>query len=122
MPQDVKNCLDANQGNPNVCQMAANNYVNAIVALRVADGSVAWSYKTGADVWTANITPDFAVARDWDFAQGPILFPIVQNGVTVDAVGAAGKSGIVWAMNRATGALIWSRNTGGSNSGGGMMW
>ncbi|KAL0476777.1 hypothetical protein AKO1_002764, partial [Acrasis kona] len=37
----------------------------------------------------------------------------------IDVVGGGSKSGIYWALNRDTGALIWSYDTGAGNSGGG---
>jgi spore coat protein A len=122
VPSDIQTCLNNNQNNPSVCPNDPKNYASSIVALRIADGSVVWSYRTGADVWTSAVVPNQLIAKDFDFSQGAALFSVTVNGVTTQAVGAGQKSGIYYTVDRHTGALIWKKSSGTGNSGGGMVW
>src|SRR5690349_5209172 len=92
--------------------MDPNSHCTAIVALRLDTGALVWSFKTGADVWTGAIVPNFLVAKDFDFSSGAMLYTI--NNVSV--VGAASKGGVMYVLNRETGALIWKTSLGGGNS------
>ncbi len=118
VPDSVQACYNANRNNPNVCASDPNNYPDSIIALRISDGTVAWSYKTTVDVWEASKAFDFQIAKDMDFSQGAIL----SKAGNVEVVFAAQKSGIVYCLNRDTGAIVWKKDMGGGNSGGGMVW
>ncbi len=72
-----------------------NAYADSVVALRIADGSVAWSFQTTHhDVW------------DYDVAAQPTLATITYKGRTVDAVIQPTKQGLVFTLDRDTGKPI----------------
>jgi polyvinyl alcohol dehydrogenase (cytochrome) len=97
----------------------ASNTSDALFALRLSDGGVAW--------WT-QLTPGdvFTVARpsspDSDFGTNPIVFDAVIGGRTRKLVGAGQKNGMFWALDRSTGGVLWWRNVSkGSMFIGGML-
>lgn len=72
-----------------------NAYADSVVALRIADGSVAWSFQTTHhDVW------------DYDVAAQPTLATITYKGRKVDAVIQPTKQGLVFTLDRDTGKPI----------------
>ncbi len=73
-----------------------NLYTDCIVALDARSGKLKWYYQeTPHDVW------------DYDAASPPLLFDARDaRGRRVPAVGQAGKTGWMYVVNRATGALI----------------
>jgi polyvinyl alcohol dehydrogenase (cytochrome) len=68
-------------------------FAEAIVALSLDDGSVRWSYQ-----------PHQPNRDDLDFAGAPNLFRAGERAV----VGLGGKDGTYYALDRDTGALVWS--------------
>jgi len=68
-------------------------FAEAMVALNLDDGSVAWSYQ-----------PHEENQDDFDFAGAPNLFEA--NGRAL--VGLGNKDGVYYAVDRATGELVWS--------------
>lgn len=77
-------------------RLGENRYANSIVALRVADGTVAWSFQTvHHDLW------------DYDNASPPALVDVVHNGARVPAVLQATKTGQLFVLNRETGEPIY---------------
>ncbi|MEJ1968102.1 MAG: hypothetical protein WDN03_05585 [Rhizomicrobium sp.] len=76
-------------------RVGAGKYANSIVALHVADGSVAWSFQTTHhDVW------------DYDIPAQPTLGTVTYNGKTVAAVLQPTKQGLLFTVNRDTGAPV----------------
>jgi PQQ-dependent dehydrogenase (methanol/ethanol family) len=72
-----------------------NLYTESIVAVNAANGQIAWYYQeVPHDVW------------DLDQTSPPLLFNVTVNGQTVPAVGAAGKTGWFYILDRRTGKLI----------------
>jgi len=70
-------------------------YANSIVALHVADGTVAWSFQTTHhDVW------------DYDLPAQPTLGVVTYNGKTSPAVIQPTKQGLVFTIHRDTGAPV----------------
>ena len=69
-------------------------YVNAVTAVRITDGSPVWSFQPSGP-------PD----DDTDFGATPNLF-VDRNGRQV--LGAGKKDGTYYALDPATGALLWS--------------
>ncbi len=70
-------------------------YANSVVALRIADGSVAWSFQTTHhDVW------------DYDIPAQPTLGTVTYNGRTVAAVLQPTKQGLLFTLDRDTGKPI----------------
>jgi alcohol dehydrogenase (cytochrome c) len=72
-----------------------NLYTESIVAVNAANGRLAWYYQeVPHDVW------------DLDQTSPPLLFTVTVNGQTVPAVGAAGKTGWFYILDRRTGRRI----------------
>lgn len=71
-------------------------YSDSIVALRLTDGKVAWSYQTHADDM-----------HDLDFIAAPNVFALPGGRVLV---GAGEKDGTYYAVDARTGTLVWKRN------------
>jgi len=119
---------------------------NSIVALDLETGQPKWSFfGSGAGVyrfacgilpqaWNA-LAKDYTGAGparycpppgdflDWSFATGsPELFTITAAGQTRDAVGIGEKSGIYWAFDATTGAVIWHTLVGPYSEPGGVTW
>lgn len=73
----------------------AGGHANAVVALKIASGEVAWSFQvTHHDVW------------DYDLAAQPTLATITYKGRKVDAVLQATKQGLLFTLDRDTGKPI----------------
>jgi polyvinyl alcohol dehydrogenase (cytochrome) len=90
---------------------AADDYVDSIVALKLSDGAVAWADKTlNSDMWTL-IQP---VGPDFDFGAGPNLFTTTSpvTGRPEQLLGAGQKSGVYWAVDPATGKVVWQTQVG----------
>ena len=72
-----------------------NLYTESIVAVNAANGQLAWYYQeVPHDVW------------DLDQTSPPLLFTATVNGQTIPAVGAAGKTGWFYILDRRTGKRI----------------
>ena len=95
-----------------------------------AESIVSLDLDTGAVKWATKMTcvPDdiFSFANplgpDLDFGGGANLFPAKVNGVTEDLVGAGQKSGVYWAVDADTGAIVWQKQVGPSGRFGGIHW
>ncbi|HEX2760014.1 MAG TPA: PQQ-binding-like beta-propeller repeat protein, partial [Rhizomicrobium sp.] len=72
-----------------------SKYSNAVVALKIQTGEVAWSFQTSHhDVW------------DYDVASQPTLGRIAYQGKMVDAVLQPTKQGLLFTLDRDTGKPI----------------
>ena len=103
------------------CSPAApDNYIDSIVALDLGTGRLAWATPTlPADVST---NFDRADGPDYDFAQGPMLFTTEIDGRSAAVLGVGQKSGVYWALDPATGRVLWKTEVGPGSRLGGMMW
>ena len=73
-----------------------NRYANSIVALRASTGEVVWHFQTvHHDLW------------DYDNASPPALTTVRVNGREVDVVVQATKTGMLFVLDRATGAPVF---------------
>jgi outer membrane protein assembly factor BamB len=122
LPQSVLNCINNDAVSDKKSCMDPTNYVDSIVAINIDNGQVRWAKNfNGVDYWNIKLCPNHDSCgpyyKDYDFAQGPMLF----NANGVDVVGAGDKGGVFYAVNRDNGQLIWSRRTGQGTSGGGML-
>lgn len=77
-----------------------NLYTNAIVKLNASTGKLEWYYQ---------LTPHDLY--DWDLQDPPILASVGDKQLVI----AAGKSGIVLALDAQTGKLLWRRSVGTHN-------
>ena len=77
-----------------------SQYTDSIVALKMADGAVAWHFQaTKNDAFNARGAP----GPDRDFGASPLLFEAGGRRL----VGDGDKGGVFFALDRATGALVW---------------
>jgi polyvinyl alcohol dehydrogenase (cytochrome) len=115
---------------PGVCLQAgatgcaappADDYDDSILALHISDGSVAWALRTrSSDVWS--ILCPLSCGPDADFGSSPNLFTVGQGAARRELVGAGQKSGVYWALDARTGALVWDTRVGPGSVTGGVMW
>lgn len=109
------------------------NTSDAVIALDLDTGKVAWSFQAmESDVWNMACNdremtksgPNCAVlyggkGRDFDFGATPVLVRGV-NGR--DVIIAGQKSGHVWALDAATGKVLWKDRIGEGTTLGGIHW
>jgi polyvinyl alcohol dehydrogenase (cytochrome) len=129
VPDSVKTC-EANGGSPGKC-LSPRDHVDSIVALDVSTGAIKWATGTGRfDDWNLACVPGHAPNNcpanpgpDYDFGSGPNLFTITNAaGQRELVVGAGEKSGQYWALDAATGKILWSQAAGPGGSLGGILW
>jgi polyvinyl alcohol dehydrogenase (cytochrome) len=79
----------------------ATPWSDAVVALDSATGTPLWETQiVSGDMWPP-------LGPDADFGAGPQLFSATIDGTTRRLVGAMQKTGEYWALDRATGAVVW---------------
>jgi polyvinyl alcohol dehydrogenase (cytochrome) len=124
-------------GAPVTCQ-SPNNHVDSILALNMNTGKLKWSYRaltwnqpgatSGSDFFNLSClygipgcpTP---AGPDFDFGSAPNLITYnVGHGKTKTILGAGNKSGIYFAFDPDTGAVLWQTQVGPGSSLGGMEW
>ncbi len=90
---------------------------DAMVAASARTGQIKWVTQTfNTDLWL----PNKPVGPDYDFGAGPQLFEASVNGQMKQLVGGGSKSGIYWAFDRETGAIVWKTVIGYGAKGGGI--
>ena len=106
--------------------MPASNLSDAIVALRLSDGRIAWANQTlQGDTWNAaceygEINCPGIRGPDFDFGAPPILTTLA-NGQ--DIILAGQKSGMVYAMDpENNGRTLWAIRAGMGGYKGGIHW
>jgi outer membrane protein assembly factor BamB len=93
-----------------------------------SDALFALDLDTGARLWTTQtvagdvFTPINPGGPDADFGANPILFEAEIDGAPRALVGAGQKNGMFWALDRASGEIVWQRMLGpGSPLTGGVL-
>ena len=134
-------CLaDPHGGNEPAC-LAPNDYVDAVVALDMTTGAVKWAqrmvywhqfYATdGSDDYNGacfviprgSECPTPPLGPDYDFGSGLNEITYTDAGGHAHTIlGAGQKSGIYFAFNPDTGALLWQTQVGPGSALGGMEW
>jgi polyvinyl alcohol dehydrogenase (cytochrome) len=104
---------------PGATTVVDGNYVGSILALDLSTGAVKWAKGLDSlDVWTfGNMS-----GPDYDFGCGANLFTATVNGAPKDLVGAGQKSGVYWALDPDTGAVVWKTTVGPGGHLGGIQW
>ncbi|MFQ6171212.1 PQQ-binding-like beta-propeller repeat protein [Oryzobacter sp. R7] len=112
--------------------LPADNYFDAIVALDMRTGAVKWVTKAlDFDAWTVDCIPFIGdgsncpepAGPDYDFGQAPNLFTVASGPMKGrELVGAGQKSGQYWALDPATGAVVWVTQAGPGGTAGGLQW
>jgi polyvinyl alcohol dehydrogenase (cytochrome) len=107
----------------------ATDTSDAILAIRMDDGSLAWKYQTTPnDIFLTgcmnqpdgpNCPPASSINKDWDFGAGLMLATRADGS---ELVMAGQKNGVVWALNPDDGALVWDTKVGGGGAMGGIHW
>jgi polyvinyl alcohol dehydrogenase (cytochrome) len=132
VPPDVEACEKAREQDPSLptC-IVPSNHVDAVVALDLQTGAVKWSTKVqGYDAWNfACLTKGHPLPNcpdprgvDYDFGQGPMLFSVPTSSGPRPVLAIGQKSGLLWALDPDTGAVLWSTVVGPSGSLGGLQW
>jgi polyvinyl alcohol dehydrogenase (cytochrome) len=119
-----------------------DNHVDSILALDMDTGAIKWSTRAvtwnqagvanGSDDWNVSCLVGFPAGTgncpsdegpDYDFASAPNLISFQSsNGTPKTILGAGQKSGIYYAFDPDTGALLWRTQVGPGSSLGGMEW
>ena len=108
----------------------AHRNTDALIAIRLADGKEAWSHQaTSDDIFNVGCGPkpkptqfncvSETVYRDVDFGASLILGKL-KNGR--ELLFAGQKSGTLWALEPATGKVVWRRDIGTGAPNGGIHW
>jgi polyvinyl alcohol dehydrogenase (cytochrome) len=116
--------------------------VDSILALDMGTGAIKWSTKAvtwnqpfvtnGSDDWNVACLVGFGPGQgncpsdqgpDYDFASAPNLITYnTKSGSTKTILGAGQKSGIYYAFDPDTGAVLWQTQVGPGSALGGMEW
>lgn len=121
-----------------------DNHADSIVALDLTTGVVKWASKqmtwnqagiaNGSDDWNVDcLWPLFGIPSvgpqcpsnagpDYDFASAPNLITYGKGKNAKTIIGAGQKSGIYYALNPDSGALLWRTQVGPGSALGGMQW
>jgi polyvinyl alcohol dehydrogenase (cytochrome) len=108
----------------------AHRNTNALIAIRLSDGAEVWSHQaTPDDIYNAGCGPNprptqlncvkETVYRDVDFGASVILAKLKSGR---ELLLAGQKSGTVWALEPATGKVVWRRDIGTGAPNGGIHW
>jgi polyvinyl alcohol dehydrogenase (cytochrome) len=117
------------------------NHVDSILALDMNTGAIKWATKAvnwnqpfvanGSDDWNVACLVGFgpgqgncpvAAGPDYDFASAPNLITYQDKGKAKTILGAGQKSGIYYALDPDTGAVLWQTQVGPGSALGGMEW
>jgi polyvinyl alcohol dehydrogenase (cytochrome) len=114
-----------------------NDYVDSILALDTDSGKLKWAKKLvtwqqygvtdGSDDWNVDCLlglpqcPSNA-GPDYDFASAPNLITYQTRRGPKTILGAGQKSGIYYALDPKTGAVLWQTQVGPGSALGGMEW
>lgn len=107
----------------------ATDTSDAILAIRMDNGRLAWKYQTTPDdIFLTgcmnqpdgpNCPPASSINKDWDFGAGLML---VRAPSGRELVVAGQKSGVVWALDPDSGKPVWNTKVGGGGAMGGIHW
>jgi polyvinyl alcohol dehydrogenase (cytochrome) len=96
------------------------NHIDSVLGLNLKTGAIEWSKDTlSADTWTIPMPND---APDYDFGTDPQLYTTDIKGKPTQLLGIGQKSGVYWALNPATGAVVWQAQAGPGGALGGIEW
>jgi polyvinyl alcohol dehydrogenase (cytochrome) len=117
------------------------DHADSIIAISTSTGAIKWATRLmtwnqagygvtdGSDFWNVGCfegpgtnCPPAPVGPDYDFGSGPneITYQTASGPATI--IGAGQKSGIYYALDPDTGALVWSTQVGPGSSLGGIEW
>jgi len=133
VPADVIACVTAAGGDPAAVQACnpPENYFDSVMALDPDTGDVKWArFALPFDAWNLNCIPGFGdivncplpTGPDFDFGQGPTLFTAGAKNNRRELLGIGQKSGQYWALDPATGVVVWVTQVGPGGLTGGLQW
>jgi polyvinyl alcohol dehydrogenase (cytochrome) len=105
---------------------APDDYFDSVVSLNARSGQIDWGHKLeGYDAW--NFACFFGSGASWcpsiagpDDDFGGSLNLLRVRGRTL--IGAGQKSGVYWALDTATGNIVWDTLVGAGGATGGIQW
>ena len=131
-PQSVTDCLAADPDGWDEDCFPENAYFNSVIGFDLHTGEPRWSFRgAGPDArrlgcgspapsWCPPWENNFST---WDFAgSGVNVFRARVGGRPRVVAGIGEKSGVYWALDSATGTLLWSRLVGHGDDPGGIQW
>ncbi|CAM6083560.1 unnamed protein product [Calypogeia fissa] len=139
VPPAVQDCENArlNETNatvPDSC-IKPDDHSESIVAIDIDSGKIFWATHLGGfDVWTllCALSPvplpncPTTIGPDYDFGEAPLLLSIKEGSANSfewrDIVVAGQKSGVVHALDRSNGDIVWQTVAGPGGEGGGASW
>jgi polyvinyl alcohol dehydrogenase (cytochrome) len=134
VPDDVLACVAAagDDGEAQAACLAPDNHFDSIMALDLTTGAIRWVTRAiPYDAWTTDCfifvgdgdnCPEPA-GPDYDFGQAPQLFTVKgERGAPRELLGAGQKSGQYWALDPASGAVVWVTEAGPGGTAGGLQW
>ncbi|CAI5479262.1 unnamed protein product [Closterium sp. Yama58-4] len=142
VPDYVSQCQQEQEENgatiPDKC-IEPGNYFDSILAIDLLSGSVQWATNLSPiDAWniaciTETPSPNCppSPGEDYDFGMAPLLMSIDTNTAKEngqqkeekrDIAVAGQKSGIIWALDRDDGSIVWSTAAGPGGLLGGASW
>jgi polyvinyl alcohol dehydrogenase (cytochrome) len=134
VPQATLDCVIAAGGDPVATRacLPADDHFDSVLSLDMRTGQVKWATRAlPYDAWTVDCLPIIGdgdncpepAGPDYDFGQAPALFKAQDaRGRSRELVGAGQKSGTYWALDPATGAVVWKTETGPGGTAGGLQW
>jgi polyvinyl alcohol dehydrogenase (cytochrome) len=137
LPAAYTTCIN-NGGTPATC-LDPSDHVDSILALDGTTGAVKWATRlmtwnqygvtNGSDFWNvACFTPPYSncppsAGPDYDFGSAPNEITYKgADGKSHTIIGAGQKSGIYYALDPDSGAVLWRTQVGPGSSLGGMEW
>src|SRR5580704_14659568 len=120
-PADVEACQNEF---PDYDCTAPDDYFDSILALDLKTGAIKWARKGREfDTWTVACLSEKAPNKDCRVPASPD-FDFGGSGPNLvgDIVGFGEKAGIYWALNAATGDLVWATQVGPGSALGGVEW
>jgi polyvinyl alcohol dehydrogenase (cytochrome) len=105
--------------------------IDSILAIDLRSGRQRWARRLfGPDTWTVACVakPNLGIpcpdssGPDFDFGSAPNFFTVHAGGRERDIVGAGQKSGMYWALDPDTGAILWGTQVGPGGTTGGIEW
>jgi polyvinyl alcohol dehydrogenase (cytochrome) len=112
--------------------LPADNHFDSVLSLDLRTGAIRWATRAiEFDAWTVDCIPFFGdgencpepAGPDFDFGQAPALYSVKAGSMKGrELVGAGQKSGQYWALDPATGAVVWVTQAGPGGTAGGLQW
>jgi len=125
VPPDVERCQEEAIGNGtnDADCTAPDDFFDTVLAMDLTTGAIKWARRlSGYDAWNvACVVPPARV--NCPSPSGPDFdFPGSGPNLVGNILGVGQKSGIFWALNPASGHVIWSTVVGPGGLGGGIQW